>query len=194
MAGGQSFFPAGVGKTISLVSIREALFRTYVPVKCRHFFGPSFTRNNSYRYVFFRLNTTHNTNNKQLNTATEQRAWLTPAAYSTATLSSSSSTVTSHGHVWQVYMLPYYCCCGYLFFSDPRSIIPQHYTPLSLCFFNVLLCVIRHYHCPSRARHSAPTAAGSVLCTYMWQIRAVLSALQHAVSGVCCGCLRRIGL
>ena len=37
------FFSAWVDKTISPVSIREALFRTYIPLKCRHFFGPSCT-------------------------------------------------------------------------------------------------------------------------------------------------------
>ena len=44
VAGAQTFFSAGVDKTISLVSIREAFFCTYVPLKCRHFFGPSCTR------------------------------------------------------------------------------------------------------------------------------------------------------
>ena len=39
VAGARSFFPAGVDKTISLVSVREAFFYTYVPLKCRHPFG-----------------------------------------------------------------------------------------------------------------------------------------------------------
>ena len=74
------FFPAGVDKTISLVSIREAFFCTYVPLKCRHFFCPSCTRVlpgsiipgsiSTYPYVFF--NTTHKTDNRQTNTAAEQ--------------------------------------------------------------------------------------------------------------------------
>ena len=38
-------------------------------------------------------------------------------------------------------------------------------TPLSLCFFYLLLCVIQHCQCSSRARQGAPTAAGSILCT-----------------------------
>ena len=39
VTGTQKFFPAEVDKTISLVSAREALFCTYVPLKCRHLFG-----------------------------------------------------------------------------------------------------------------------------------------------------------
>ena len=34
--------PSGEDETISPVSIREALFCTYVPLNCRHFFGPVF--------------------------------------------------------------------------------------------------------------------------------------------------------
>ena len=118
----------GVVSQAARVSIREALFRLYVPLKCRHFLRPSCALS-TYRCGFFRLNTTHTTDNRQPNTAAEQRAWLTPAAHSTATLSSSSSTVISHGHVWQVFTLLYYCC-GYLLSYDPRSIIPQQHTSL----------------------------------------------------------------
>ena len=183
------FFPAGVDKTISLVSIREAFFCTYVPLKCRHFFGPSCTRS-TYRYVFLRLNTTHNTDNRQPNTAAEQRAWLTPAAYSTATLSSSSSsTVISHGHVWQVYMLLYYCC-GYLFFSDPRSIIPQQHTSLSAS--STYCCVWSNTVTAPAVLDTVRQQQQVAYYAHVADPRCTLSTT--ASSGVCCCCLRHIGL
>ena len=46
------FYSAGVDKTISLVPIREALFCTYVPLKCRHLFGKTIQhRHNSWHSI-----------------------------------------------------------------------------------------------------------------------------------------------
>ena len=142
----------------------------------------------TYRYVFLRLNTTRNIDSRQPNTAAEQIPRSTTAEYSTATLSSSSRAVISHGHVWQVYMLLY--CCGYLLFLT-RYRSSRNNTPHSLYFFYVLwMCVIQHCHCSSRARHRAPTAAGSILCTCGRS--ALYSLSTTASSGVCCCCLRHI--
>ena len=178
-------------KTISLVSIREGLFRTFVPLKCRG--GVFLHALRTYRPVFFRLNTTHNTDNRQPNIAAKKRAWLTPAEYSAAPLSSSSSssssTVISHGRMWQVYMLLYYCC-GYLFFITPdRS--SRSNTPLSLLLLRIVLCdptlSLRQPCSTQTVRQQQQVACYA----HVADLRCTLSTT--ASSGVCC-CLRHIGL
>ena len=59
VTGAQTFFPVRVDKVISLVSIREASFCTYVPQKRRHLYCPSCTRS-TYRHVLW-VRTQHTT-------------------------------------------------------------------------------------------------------------------------------------
>ena len=90
------------------------------------------------------------------------------------------------------------CCCGRskcgciavaICFFLTRDPAPTH---LSLCLFYVLLCVIQHCQCSSRARHSAPQQQQVVYYAHVADPRCTLSTT--AISGVCCCCLRHIGL
>ena len=144
------FFPAGVDKTISLVSIREALFRTYVSVNCRLFSShqvhnrqsqiPSFQR---CRPLTVRVRHTHMRN-------------ITVARCVSRSLRPSFTICLSRYHI--------------LFQTFSRTspgwrtcIIINHLSPC--CFFCccVLLCVSQQCQCSSCARHSAPTEVGTIL-------------------------------
>ena len=123
--------------------------------------------------------TTRTTEHQNFNTAADQRAWVTSASYSTATLPSSSSrrVMISHGHVCQVYMLLYWAICFFL--TRDRS--SRNNTPLSLLLLRIiavcdltLLSLLRP--CSTLCANSSRERT-----MYMWKIRAVLSVLQQAV-------------
>ena len=182
----QTFFPAGVGKTTSVVSEREALFSTWY-VRTR------------YRLIVVQVYVS-----VFLTPGTQQQTITDPIV---PTLPPTRRACATHPYAQY--------CCGSLCLSEPAVRISpsicrtryqiflilfhvqtqvgvylyRHYLS-PCCFFCALLCVIQQCHCSSCARHSAPTTeAGSILSACRRRVLHSEYRVLHSeyyITNVCC--------
>ena len=150
--GGRSkvFLSAGVDKTISLVSIREALFRTYVSVNCCLF---------SSHQVYYTQQQQKIPDPIVPTLPPTRRACVCDsyAQFCCDSLCLSEPAVRISSSAF-----PSYTFCCVFFHVQTQAGVPgnlYHHQLPPCCFFcrYVLLCVIQQCHCSRCAQHSAPT-------------------------------------